>query len=596
MLSGRAKIAEWMKRLILILFALMIGYLLVASIFSTCYIGGYRYMTAAQTEEVNVEHTFFIRDNFAQHFVVFVVFSLLLTVFQAKKGRKSSDDKSSGNRLPESSYLGIAACIAAGVVSLLIVFTGQYAPKFDQRHVVEAAAALNAHDYSDFEVGGYLHVFPFQMGIVLYFRILSWLFGDLNYIAFEVVNAVWIMVAYYFFMKIADLLWGKEHRCKSGTAILCLLFAPFLMYTTFLYGTVVGMAFALMSFYMMMLYVSEPKIKYLVCCAVSMGLATVFKSNYAIYMIAEVIFIVFKILSDKVSSRKKICGRLLLVGAVLLCFGVGRFGVNESIKSANNGEEAKGIPMMAWVVMGLQDGKGAPGWYNAYNNSVYERNDYDYGRTQEAVMDDLKGRIKGMAHRPMTTLGFFVKKVSSQWNNPTFQSLWILEGRSEREGSIWMLQEKGRTMYIFWVNLLQTWILAGTFLYTVLRLKKSSMEEIILPVTFVGGFVFHLFWEAEGLYAILYFPLLLPLSVCGYREWASWLNARYSEIVADGWKSLAGEKLKRKIWVGAAITAIVCALSYTTPFAKLLARDDDTGVFNTYTQEIVNESDTLSEQ
>lgn len=596
MLSGRAKIAEWMKRLVFILFALIIGYLLVASIFSTCYIGGYRYMTAAQTEEINVEHTFFIRDNFIQHFVVFSVFSFLITMFQGKKTRKTAEEENSERQIPESRYLGIAACIAAGIVSLLIVLTGQYAPKFDQKHVVEAAAALNAHDYSDFEVGGYLHVFPFQMGIVLYFRLLSLLFGDLNYAAFEIVNAVWIVAAYYFFMKIAELLWSKEHRCKSGTAVLCLLFAPFLMYTTFLYGTVVGMAFALLSFYMMMLYVSEPKMRYLICCALGMGLATVFKSNYAIYMIAEIIFIVFKILSDKASGGKKIGGRLLLIGAIILCFGVGRFGVNESIKSANNGEEVKGIPMMAWVVMGLQDGKGAPGWYNAYNNSVYEQNGYDYDRTQEVVMDNLKEKIIGMAHRPMTTVGFFVKKVSSQWNNPTFQSLWILEGRSEREGSIWMLQEKGRSVYILWVNLLQTWILAGTFLYTVFRLKKSSMEEIILPITFVGGFVFHLFWEAEGLYAILYFPLLLPLSVCGYREWASWLNARHSEIQAGGWKSQTGKKLKRKIWAGAAIAVVVCALSYTTPFAKLLARDDDTGIFNTYTQEIVNEGDTLSEQ
>ncbi len=586
MLSGKEKIVEWMKRLIFILFALIIGYLLVASIFSTCYIGGYRYMTAAQTEEINVEHTFFIKDGYIQHFVVFGIFSALLLLVKRKDGKQIQDRK----------YVGIVACIAAGVVALLIVITGQYVPKFDQKHVVEAAAALNMHDYSDFEVGGYLHVFPFQMGIVLYFQLLSRLFGNLNYMAFEAVNVVWIVAAYYFFMKIADVLWNKEQRYKTGTAVLCLLFAPFIMYTTFLYGTVVGMAFALLSFYMMLLYLSEPKIRYLLVCGVSMGLATVFKSNYAIYMIAQIIVIVFKILADKNSDRRKTGSRILLILMIIICFGIGRFGVNASIKNANHGEEVKGIPMMAWVVMGLQDGKGAPGWYNAYNNSVYEKNDYDYDKAQEVVMNDLKEKIKGMAGRPLTTVGFFVKKVTSQWNNPTFQSLWILEGRSDRENSIPMLQEKGRSIYIFWVNLLQTWILAGTFLYTVLRFKKSSIEEIILPITFVGGFVFHLFWEAEGLYAILYFPLLLPLSVCGYGEWAAWLRERRSEIIADGWKSPAGNKLKKIIGTCSAIVIVTCALSYTDPFAKLFARNEDTGIFNTYTQEIVNESDILTEQ
>lgn len=586
MLSGKVKIAEWMKRLVLILFAVIIGYLLLASIFSTCYLGSYRYLTAAQMEEINVEHTFFIKDNYLQHFVVFAAFSFLLLVFQIKGSWKVFNKK----------YVGAAACIAAGIVSVLIVLQGQYYPKFDQRHVMESAAALNLHDYSDFEVGGYLHVFPFQMGIVIYFQILSRLFGNLNYIAFEIVNAVWIVVTYYFFMKIADLLWSKEHRCKSATAVLCLIFAPFLMYTTFLYGTVVGMAFAMVSFYMALLYVSKPKIRYLIFCAVSMGLATVLKSNYAIYMIAEIIFIALKILADKRPGRNKIRGRLVLIGAILICFVIGRIGVNASIRNINNGEEVKGIPMMAWVVMGLQDGKGAPGWYNAYNNTVYVSNDYDYDKTREAVMNDLKQRIRGMLHRPTESISFFVKKVSSQWNNPTFQSLWILEGRSEREGSIGILQEKGRSVYIFLVNLLQTWILAGTFLYTVLRLKKSSMEEIVLPITFVGGFVFHLFWEAEGLYAILYFPLLLPLSVCGYREWITWLDNRRGEIIADGWKSPAGEVLKKKIWAGAAIAVVFCALSYTEPFAKMFARNDDTGIFNTYTQEIVDESDVFIEQ
>lgn len=581
MLSRKTKTVEWIKRLVLIMFALIIGYLLTASIFSTCYLGSYRYMTVALTEEINAEHTFYIRDGYIQHFVVFVVFSVLLLLLRTKGIGKILDKK----------YLGIAACIAAGIVCVLIVVQGQYYPKYDQKHVVEAAAALNMHDYSDFEVGGYLHIFPFQMGIVIYFQILSRLFGNLNYIAFEIVNTVWIVVSYYSFMKIAGILWGEERRYKAGTAVLCLLFVPFLMYTTFLYGTVVGMAFALLSFYMMLLYMSEPKIHYLLVCAVSMGLATVFKSNYAVYMIAEIIFIALKIFADKINDRKKVCSGLLLILTILICFGIGRFGVNEAIKSANHGEEVKGIPMMAWVVMGLQDSKTAPGWYSAYNNTVYETNNYDYERTQEIVMQDLKQRIKSMSQDITTSISFFVKKVSSQWNNPTFQSLWLLEGCSEREDSIWMLQERGRSVYIFWVNLLQTWILAGTFLYAVLRFKKSSIEEIVLPLTFIGGFVFHLFWEAEGLYAILYFPLLLPLSVRGYGEWAVWLNDRRSEIMADGWKSQTGDKFKKAICVCAAVVVATCALSYTDLFAKMFARNDDTGFFDTYTQEIVNESD-----
>lgn len=590
MVSGRGKIAEWMKRFVLILFALIVGYLFIASIFSTCYLGSYRYMNAAQVEEINVEHTFYVQDSYIQHIVVFAVFSLLLVLCKAKGGRNA--EKANGRQ----SLTGTAVCIAAGLLAVFLVLYGQYPPKFDQKHVVDAAAALNAHDYSDFEVGGYLFIFPFQMGIVMYFQVLSRLFGSYNYIAFELVNALFIVLAYWLYMKIADILWDKECRCQTQTAVVCLLFVPFILYTTFLYGTVVGMAFALLSFYNILLYERNFKIRCLLFAGVSIGLATVLKSNYTVYMIAEIIYILLKLLADKGCERRKIYGRLLLIFAVVLCFGIGRFGVSQSIRNASKGEEVKGIPMMAWVVMGLQDGKCAPGWYNAYNNTVYEKNDYDYDKTNEAVMNDLKSRVKGMLGRPSETTGFFVKKVSAQWNNPTFQSLWILEDRSGRETPVWILQEKGRAVYTFFTNLLQTWILAGAFLYAVFRWKKGSMEELILPVTFIGGFVFHLFWEAEGLYAILYFPLLLPLCVCGYREWAAWLYVRRDEIMTDGWKSPAGARLRRKIGTAAVLAVAVCALSYTTIFVKLFARNDDTGIFNTYTQETVNESDARPEQ
>ena len=195
-----------------------------------------------------------------------------------------------------------------------------------------------------------------------------------------------------------------------------------------------------------------------------------------------------------------------------------------------------------------------------------------------------------------TTIGFFVKKVSSQWNNPTFQSLWILENREGKNGLDWLLQVNGRYLYILFVNLLHTWILAGTFLYALFRYKAGSLKEIILPISFIGGFVFHLFWEAEGLYAILYFPLLLPLSICGYGEWKKWLCISRHEIMENGWKTEVGKDLKRKLTVGVIIVVLVCAASYMEPFAKMIARNENTGAFDTYTQEAVNEEDALPEE
>lgn len=581
--NGKLTTAEYLKRTAWILFAIIIGYLLIASIFSSCYLGAYSYITASGATEVNAEHTFYIRDHFLPHFAVFFTFSCLLAYGRPEKVKKIISGR----------YFGAAVCVAAGIVSVLIVLAGQYYPKYDQRHVVEAAARLNQHIYTDFETGDYLFVFPFQTGIVLYFQLLSFLFGNGNHVVFQLVNCLWIALSYYLFMKIAAILWGERSSHRSWTVVLGILFTPYLLYATFLYGTVVGMAFALLAFYMMLLYEKSPRIQYLLISGLSMGIATVVKSNYMIFMIAALIYLALKLLQDRASGVRKAAPRLFLIAALIVCFLVGRFGVDAYIRSMNGGQEVKGIPMTAWITMGLQDGKAAPGWYNGYNNGVYIENDYDYDRTSEAVMEEMKRIIRGYPKDIRTSVSFFIKKISSQWNNPTFQSLWILEERSGKGGLDWLLHGNGRYSYIFWVNLLHTWILAGVLLYAILRFKKSSVEEIILPLTFTGGVMFHFFWEAEGLYAILYFPLLLPLAVCGYKEWRDYLLEKKAQIMAEGWKSESGKKLRKNLAVCGVVTVVVCALSYTDPFAKMFARNENTGAFDTYTQEMVDEEDAL---
>lgn len=588
-MSGADKkpgLSELADRAIWLLFAVIVGYLLLASIFSTCYLGGYRYPTADASVEVNIEHTFYIRDHFLQHIVVFLLFSLCLLCIKA--GRIG--------RVIRSRYFVPAVCIVSGVLAAAFVLAGQYYPKYDQMHVIEAAARLNRHVYSDFDRGEYLFVFPFQTGTVTYFRLLTYVFGENHYVAFQLVNCLWIAMAYWLFAKIARILWGGDRQaCEAGTALAGLLFAPYLLYATFLYGTVVGMAFALLSFYMMLCCERDARWWQFFLCGLSMGIATVVKSNYMIFMIAQILCLLLRAWTDRRDGMRRIVRRLALILVLLVFFAAGRWSVDAYVRAVNQGNEVKGIPMTAWVAMGLQDGKAAPGWYNGYNNGVFIENDFDYDRTSDAVMAEIERIVRGYPENLRTSVSFFVKKISSQWNNPTFQSLWILEEREGRGGLAWLLHGKGRYAYTFWVNLMHTWMLAGVFLYAVLRRRKHSVSELLLPLTFVGGFVFHIFWEAEGLYAILYIPLLLPMCICGYGEWRSWLLARRAEFAEAGKGSAAARRMERELMIGAAVVTAVCVLSYTDPFAKLIARNENTGVFDVYTQETVDEKNALPE-
>ena len=550
------------RKVIWILFMIMIGYLLIASVFSTCYTGQLEYLVNSGETEVNLEHTFYVRDHFVVHILVFAVFSVILAVTAGKTGK-----------IFHYKQIGYMALLFSGIIAVYIVLAGQYYPKYDQASVMKIAVAFNQGDYYALEEGEYLFKYPFQIGIIVFYQILSLIFGNSNYVAFQLINVLFIVISYYLLSQICYLLTEGREGLKIDTRVICLLFLPYLFYATFLYGTVVGFCFATLSFYGMLLFERKNKWQYFVMSVISMTLAVILKSNYMIFLIAAIIYSIGNAIRRLRVERNLSYQGVALAIVMLVCCLAGTKGMDRYLTHLNGGENIQGLPMNSWVTMGLQDGKSAPGWYNGYNTTIYEQNEFNYDETTKVAMDDLIKIINKYPIDTSATISFFVKKVVSQWNNPTFQSLWILQDRSGKDDLHWILGERGRYWYTGFVNLLQTWILAGSFLYALLRFRKSTWQEILFPLTFIGGFLFHLFWEAKSIYVMPYFLLLLPLCIWGYREWREFLVQR----------KLSG----RRILVTAVLLILICAASYTDVFCKLFARNDDAGVFNAYTQEMV---------
>ena len=45
-----------------------------------------------------------------------------------------------------------------------------------------------------------------------------------------------------------------------------------------------------------------------------------------------------------------------------------------------------------------------------------------------------------------------------------------------------------------------------------------KLHRLLLPTIFIGGFSFHLFWEAKSQYTITYFVLLIPYCAKGLMD------------------------------------------------------------------------------
>ena len=152
---------------------------------------------------------------------------------------------------------------------------------------------------------------------------------------------------------------------------------------------------------------------------------------------------------------------------------------------------------------------------------IYERNDYDSKKEAQAAKADIKGYINNYKSDPNAFTAFLSKKIASQWNNPGFQCFWITNVRNSsitQSGFITdILSLKGGIPFMNYLNILQSIILFGSMLYAVYALFfNSAPASTVLPLTFIGGFIFHIFWEGKCQYTLPYFVLLLPLSIIGF--------------------------------------------------------------------------------
>ena len=280
-----------------------------------------------------------------------------------------------------------------------------------------------------------------------------------------------------------------------------------------------------------------------------------------------------KLAKEKDRNEKKIVWQRILI---IMCFLIGVGASSKLIEHKITdlaGEHVEGMPMITWVAMGLCESKAAPGWYNGLSAELYSNNNFEYEATVDDSLDFIHEKIIRSVKDPGYAIDFYSRKILSMWNNPQFSSLEMISSNS---GTIWdyLFKNEGRYIYVWINNLIHTWILIGVFLYAVLSYKTISYKKLLLPISIVGGFVFHIFWEAKCMYAMPYVVLMLPLSISGYMKWSEWL------------KEYKGKKrlLKKGLLLG---VTVVCLLSYTEIFTRIIARDDDTTRYDTYTRERV---------
>lgn len=418
-------------------------------------------------------------------------------------------------------YMEIAIVVFPIIVGLIWILSVTSVPGADSYSLFEAATRAAKGDYSAMQNGtdfynnefykgySYFNYYPFQLGFVLFSEIIYRIFGTESSMPIQIINVLCVGIAYLGIAKITKYLFKR----RSIEFIAILLLAGFVqpvLLCTFVYGNIIGMCCAVWASFFLIRYFQTSKYLLLIPSGILLVLAVLVKYNNMIYVIAFTIALVLHTVRAKrwqsIAFALALC--IASLGSIQL--------VVMSYESRANNEFSSGVSQVLYLDLGLSDSYMAPGWYTTIAKDTYANNSFNDKAANAQAWNDINQKLKKFGSNASYTIDFFGKKILSQWNEPTFESIWISKvkahttdinaiGKSVYDGSLGQLFE---LHFNFYIQILYSLFAVGLCLL-IIR-KSTNLCTILLPLVILGGFGYHLLFEGKSQYVLTYIPLMIP--------------------------------------------------------------------------------------
>ncbi|WP_026509491.1 phospholipid carrier-dependent glycosyltransferase [Butyrivibrio sp. LC3010] len=421
------------------------------------------------------------------------------------------------------------ALILEAVVCLIIIFSSKAVAVTDGLMLDNVINEFNAGDYHSLSKGGYMFIYPFQLGYVAIGQIIGNLFGPGNYTVFQLINMIAILFTVYLLHLITRELFENDEVCAIFDVLSLFMFF-FFTYVTFVYNDVWSVTPGVAAIYFEIRYLKGKAVKDEILAALFLGLGCFLKTNLYIALIAMVILLIVHFVQEILDNeeQKKRTVFFNLVFCIILCImAIYPLKLLGNVYAAKADLEAypEGVPSSTYFAMAMQEGEGEWGWYNGFNRNTYDECDYDRELTDEKAKLAIAERIAEFKERPLHAARFYARKFLSQWADPTFVSVRNFElsmRHSDSTSSFARSMVDGIWSKIFQgiMDVAHFIVYFGVVVYCILTLKKKSFTLWqALPILFVfGGMIFHEIWEGSSRYIIRYYLMLLPFAAYGLFE------------------------------------------------------------------------------
>lgn len=433
------------------------------------------------------------------------------------------------HRLRLEKILLLLVLIYSTAVGGIWVAISHVEPYADARSVCVVAECVLAGDFP-MQPPTYMGYCPHQYGIVFVLHCLFALFGSGNYAAFQYLNMVFLPLLIFAGYRIVKLI--CEH---SGAAVFYLLLAPAFLplyfFLPYVYGDFLSAACSMIVMWQVLSLCKNGKYSAILWGTLAAVLGCLVRKNTLIVVIAAVLVLLLNSLSQ---AR----WRLLFMAFVLpLSIWGAEKGVVFFYEHLSGEQISPGIPMECYVMMGLEDTEEGPGWFNGSNYKAYIAHNYDYEATKTYGREQIRARAQVLWQNKPYAVDFFRRKTMTQWNMPDCYSIHETDFFDREVAELafpvqWIYRGEGRARLENYMNRYQ-FVLYVWFVPSVLGFlsdKRKRIDNGILFVAIVGGFMFSLCWEAMGRYMFTYVVCMIPMAAVGMWRCQEYLVRRKGYI------------------------------------------------------------------
>ena len=444
---------------------------------------------------------------------IFMISALLLSayIFMSSKNKLNKIDE-------KSLFLSFATIYL--IFGTFLIFNSLPTLKDDVLFSFHSARDLNKGIYTSFlpryfydtmKPEGYLYHNPHQLGMVTIERILFFISTKMRF--FQFINLFIVLVTNYYIWQTVKLLSNNNKVASNASIMISFLFFPQFFFILFVYGILPANLLIILSYYNFIRYSKDNKTKYLVYHIMFIAFAVLLKENSFIALIAFIILHLMKFIDTK--KRKWIMAPLIMISVVFISI----FSLKQYYQYEIGHKINEGMPKLSYLYMGISPNTAGRvgGWWTGYNIDLVKNAEFDKKKMDEMLYKDLSERAIYLISNPLYTYKFFSQKITSIWTDPMFQSVWSGPLQKSRESLIIHnlfhdLSNVGPNYKVFKTlsHIILFLIYIASFLF-VFSGKKVNNVWLFPYLYFLGGFVFHIFWEAKSQYGMTYVLMLIPI-------------------------------------------------------------------------------------